>query len=138
MTTAAPSAELESFNPLDGRRLGAVPATSAAEVQAVVDDVAEVQPFWAGLPLSDRARYMRRAAQVVIDNLDELSELLTREQGKPRNESYTMELLPTVDSLRWIAEAGPHILADERVRMPTFLKQKRARFTRTSRSAWWA
>jgi len=127
VTTAAPSAELESFNPLDGDRLGAVAATSAAEVQAVVDEVAEVQPFWAGLPMSDRARYMRRAAQVVIDNLDELSELLTREQGKPRNESYTMELLPTVDALRWIAEAGPHILADERVRMPTFLKQKRAR-----------
>jgi succinate-semialdehyde dehydrogenase/glutarate-semialdehyde dehydrogenase len=127
VTTAAPSAELESFNPLDGRRLGALPAASAAGVQAVVDDVAAVQPFWAGLPLSDRARYMRRAGQVVIDNLDELSELLTREQGKPRNESYTMELLPTVDALRWIAETGPHILADERVRMPAFLKQKRAR-----------
>jgi succinate-semialdehyde dehydrogenase/glutarate-semialdehyde dehydrogenase len=64
---------------------------------------------------------------VVIDNLDELSELLTREQGKPRNESYTMELLPTVDALRWIAEAGPHILADERVGLPLFLKQKRAK-----------
>jgi succinate-semialdehyde dehydrogenase/glutarate-semialdehyde dehydrogenase len=127
VTTAAAGAELESFSPIDGRRLGAVPETSAAEVQAVVDDVREVQPFWAGLPLSDRARYMRRAAQVVIDNLDELSALLTREQGKPRNESYTMELLPTVDALRWIAHAGPQILADEKVGLPLFLKQKRAR-----------
>src|SRR3954451_8864526 len=110
VTTAAQGAELESFSPIDGRRLGAVPATAGQEVQAVVDDVAAVQPFWAGLPLSDRARYMRRAAQVVIDNLDELSALLTSEQGKPRAESYTMELLPTVDALRWIAEAGPHIL----------------------------
>jgi acyl-CoA reductase-like NAD-dependent aldehyde dehydrogenase len=127
VSVAAP-AELESFSPIDGARLGAVPALAPDEVQGVVDDVAEVQPFWAELPLRDRARYMRRAAQVIVDSLGELSELLTREQGKPRNESYSMELLPTVDALHWIAREGPRLLADERVPMPLFVKQKRARF----------
>jgi acyl-CoA reductase-like NAD-dependent aldehyde dehydrogenase len=98
-------------------------------VQSVVDDVASVQPFWAQLPLIDRARYMRRAAQAIIDQLDDLADLLSREQGKPRNESYVMELLPTIDSLRWLAEAGPGILEDERIPLPVFIKQKRARFT---------
>ena len=124
MTTA-----LESFSPIDGRRLGAVPTIAPEQVQAVVDDVAEVQPFWAALRLSERARYMRRAAQVIIDSLGDLSELLTREQGKPRNESYVMELLPTIDSLHWIASAGPEILDDEKVGLPIFLKQKRAKFS---------
>jgi succinate-semialdehyde dehydrogenase/glutarate-semialdehyde dehydrogenase len=95
----------------------------------VVDDVASVQPFWAQLPLGDRARYMRRAAQAIIDQIDELAELLAREQGKALNESYVMELLPTIDSLRWLADAGPEILDDERIPLPIFLKQKRARFT---------
>ena len=72
---------------------------------------------------------MRRAAQVIIDSLGELSELLTREQGKPRNESYVMELLPTIDSLHWIAGAGPEILEDEKIGLPIFLKQKRAKFS---------
>src|SRR5215204_1135059 len=125
----AEATELESFSPLDGRRLGAVPTITPDQVQSVVDDVASVQPFWAQLPLHDRARYMRRAAQAVIDQLDELAELLTREQGKARNESYVMELLPTIDSLRWLAEAGPGILEDERIPLPIFIKQKRARFT---------
>ena len=126
---AGRAAELESFSPLDGARLGAVPTVDPAEVQSVVDDVASVQPFWAGLPLADRARYMRRAGQAIIDQLDELAELLSREQGKPINESYVMELLPTIDSLRWLAEAGAGILEDERIPLPIFLKQKRARFT---------
>ena len=116
--------ELESFSPIDGRRIGAVPTIAPEQVQSVVDDVAEVQPFWAQLPLNDRARYMRRAAQVIIDNLAELTELLTVEQGKPRNESYVMELLPTIDALHWIAQAGPEILADERIKLPLFVKQK--------------
>jgi acyl-CoA reductase-like NAD-dependent aldehyde dehydrogenase len=123
--TATERRQLESFNPMNGELLGAVPALEPDEIQAVVDDVREVQPFWAQLPLSDRARYMRRTAQVLIDNLDELTTLLTREQGKPRAESYTMELIPTIDALHWIAERGPEILADEKIRdVPLFAKQK--------------
>jgi succinate-semialdehyde dehydrogenase/glutarate-semialdehyde dehydrogenase len=117
--------ELESFSPTTGERVGAVPTITPEQVQSVVDDVAEVQPFWAQLPLSDRARYMRRTAQVIIDSLDDLTALLSHEQGKPRNESYVMELVPTIDALHWIAEHGPEILADEKVRnVALFAKQK--------------
>ena len=121
---------LESFNPATGQRVGAVPTTSPAEVQRVVDEVAEVQPFWAQLRLEDRARYMRRTAQVIIDHLDTLTTLLTREQGKPRAEAYSMELVPTIDALHWIAEHGPKILADEKIRYTQrFLVGKRSFFS---------
>src|SRR3954449_910570 len=120
---------LESFNPATGELIGSVETITPAKVQAIVDDVAEVQPFWAALTLEDRARYLRRACDVLLEDLDEVADLLTTEQGKPRVESYTMELLPTVDSLKWIAENGPEILADEKQSMPVFLKSKSAKFT---------
>jgi acyl-CoA reductase-like NAD-dependent aldehyde dehydrogenase len=123
---ATAEAVLESFNPATGELVGTVPKLEPADIQAVVDDVAGVQPFWAQLPLSDRARYMRRAAQVLIDNLDDLSELLAREQGKPRTEAMTMELLPTVDGLHWIADNGPDILGDHKNDHPSiFVRTKR-------------
>src|SRR5689334_23664284 len=128
--TPATRAELESFNPATGERIGAVPTVAPEEVQSIVDDVASVQPFWAQLPLEDRARYMRRAAQAIIDDLDGIAELLSREQGKPVNEAYVMELLPTVDALHWIADNAEDILGDERVKNPQiFLKQKKAWFS---------
>jgi acyl-CoA reductase-like NAD-dependent aldehyde dehydrogenase len=127
--TTKPKPALESFNPATGELVATVETLTPARVQAVVDDVAEVQPFWAQLSLEDRARYLRRAGDVLLAELDELSELLTNEQGKPRVETYTMELLPTVDSLKWIADNGPQILADEKLSMPTFLKTKKAKFT---------
>ena len=123
------SAVLESLSPSTGERLGSVAVSPPGAVQSAVDDVRNVQLFWAGLPAADRGRYMRRAAQVVIDWLDELAALLAREQGKARNECLTMELLPTIDALHWIGSEGERILADERIAQPIFLKQKRAVFS---------
>jgi acyl-CoA reductase-like NAD-dependent aldehyde dehydrogenase len=132
-TATAPTTDgkvVESFSPLTGERLGAVPAIGPDDVQAVVDDVASVQPFWAQLPLAARARYMQRAAQAILDQLDELALLLAREQGKPVNEAYIMELIPTIDALGWIADAGQQILADERIpQTQVFTKLKRSVFS---------
>ena len=122
--------KLESFNPTTGELLGTVETIEPGQVADVVADVAEVQPFWAQLALEDRARYMRRAADVLVEELEDIAELLTREQGKPITESYTMELLPTIDALHWCADAGPEILADERIPFPqAFLKTKRGFFS---------
>ncbi len=124
------SAGLESFNPATGEWIGAVAVTAPDEVDAVVRAVAKVQPFWAQLTLGDRARYLERAAQVVIDEADEIRDLIVREQGKPRTEAFTMEILPTIDALGWIAGAGLEFLADEKIPMPQlFLKTKSSAFT---------
>jgi succinate-semialdehyde dehydrogenase/glutarate-semialdehyde dehydrogenase len=121
---------LDSFNPATGKRIGSVPITPPGDVQAVVEEVAKVQPFWAQLTLADRARYLQRAAQVVIDEGDAIRDLIVQEQGKPRTEAFSMEVLPTIDALTWLAHQGPEILADEKIPMPQlFLKTKRSAFT---------
>ena len=98
--------QLESFNPATGELVGTVETIAPDEVQGIVDEVAELQPFWAQLSPADRGRYMRRAADALVEQLDEVAELLTREQGKPITESLTMELLPTIDALHWCADVG--------------------------------
>ena len=121
---------LKSFNPATGGLVGTVETITPAQVQEVVDDVAEVQPFWAQLSHADRARYMRRAASVIVEDMEEVANLLTREQGKPITESYVMEVIPTIDALHWCANAGPEILADEKVPYPqAFLKAERSLFS---------
>jgi acyl-CoA reductase-like NAD-dependent aldehyde dehydrogenase len=129
LEAATATGRLESFNPATGELLGAVSITAPEDVEAVVGSVAEVQPFWAQLTLEDRARYLERTAQVLIDESDEIRDLIVREQGKPRSEAFTMEVLPTIDALTWIARTGIELLADEKIPMPQlFLKTKRSAF----------
>ena len=129
MSTATATAQLESFNPATGESVGALAVTPPEQVQAVVDAVARVQPAWAQLTLEARGAYLERAAEVLLEESDEIRDLIVREQGKPRNEAFSMELLPTIDALNWIARAGADILADEKVPMPQlFLKTKHSSF----------
>ncbi len=119
-----------SLEPRDRRAPGLRPDHPARGGTAIVDGVASVQPFWAQLTLADRARYLERAAQVLIDEADHIRDLIVREQGKPRTEALSMEILPTIDALHWTARAGAEILGDEKIRFPQlFLKSKSAAFT---------
>src|SRR3954447_15706762 len=130
MTTVAARASLDSYSPLTGERIGSVATVRPQDVQGVVDDVAAGPPLLAHLRLRARARYMQRAAQAILDQLDDLARLLGREQGKPINEAYIMELIPTVDALRWIGDAGQQILDDERIPQPqAFTKLKKSVFS---------
>ncbi len=129
MEAATITTELQSFNPATGACIGSVPITDPDQVGDVVAAVAKVQPSWAQLSLADRARYLERASQVLIEEADEIRDLIVSEQGKPRNEAFSMELLPTIDALQWIAGAGQEILADEKIKMPQlFLKTKSSAF----------
>jgi succinate-semialdehyde dehydrogenase/glutarate-semialdehyde dehydrogenase len=127
---AAAATRLESISPIDGTHLATLAATDPADVPAAVAEAGEVQRLWAQLRLRDRARYLVRAAQAVIDEWDELVPVIVREQGRPLAEVHTMELLPAVQTLQWLAEAAPRVLAPERVGLSRTLQPvKRARLT---------
>jgi acyl-CoA reductase-like NAD-dependent aldehyde dehydrogenase len=120
----------ESVEPATGAVLGSVPLTDPGDVAGVVAGAAAVQPLWAQLRPSDRARYMRRAAQAVIDEMPELVRLIAREQGRPIAEAEHMELLPAIETLHWLAADGPQVLGDDRIGLSRSLfPRKRARAT---------
>ncbi|WP_205696331.1 aldehyde dehydrogenase [Conexibacter sp. SYSU D00693] len=120
-TDAAVRSTLEAYAPATGDVLGSVPVASAADVHAAIAEAREVQRLWAQLRLADRARYMARAAQAVIDESEEVVALVSREQGRPRAEAELHELLPTIETLQWLAQNGPKILSGERVALSRVL-----------------
>jgi acyl-CoA reductase-like NAD-dependent aldehyde dehydrogenase len=104
-----------ALDPATGELLGSVPTIVPSAVGEVVAQVAQVQPLWALLRVEDRARYMRRMAQAIVDELDELRETIAREQGRPRTEVAALELLAAIDALKWVAQDGASVLGGRRV-----------------------
>jgi acyl-CoA reductase-like NAD-dependent aldehyde dehydrogenase len=115
-------------DPISGVTLGSVITTPPERVDSVVEAAAKVQPLWALLRVQDRARYMRRMAQAVIDDFDQLETALALEQGRPRGEIAALELLAAIDALIWIADDGAKVLGARRVgisRSMSLLKRAR-------------
>jgi len=122
------STTLLAHDPATGATLGEVQATAPERIEEVVAGVARVQPLWALLRVVDRARYMRRMAQAIVDEFETLTETIAREQGRPRAEVASMELLTAIDALNWIADDGAQVLGERRVGThPTLEIGKRAR-----------
>jgi len=73
--------ELTVLNPATEEVVATVPAATAADVDAAVTRAAKAQAKWAALAPADRARLLRRFADVVDQHVEELARLEVREAG---------------------------------------------------------
>jgi acyl-CoA reductase-like NAD-dependent aldehyde dehydrogenase len=83
------------------------------------------QPLWAQVPPAARARYLRRRAQAILDEVDDLANVLALEGGVPRTEALLAELFPSVGGLHALADDGPRALRDNRLGRSPWLRAGR-------------
>jgi malonate-semialdehyde dehydrogenase (acetylating)/methylmalonate-semialdehyde dehydrogenase len=75
------------YNPSTGEVIARTPMGGAAEVDAAVQAAAKAFPAWARTPAPRRAEIMFRYRALLEANFDELSRLVTRENGKTLDEA---------------------------------------------------
>jgi acyl-CoA reductase-like NAD-dependent aldehyde dehydrogenase len=118
--------ELRSLNPATLEVVGSVRAADPGELDEVVARAREAQARWAETSLDVRRRLVLDVARVLLERMDELAALVIAETGKPLVESYTAELLVSVENARWVAANAPRVLRVEKAPFPQlYLKHKR-------------
>jgi malonate-semialdehyde dehydrogenase (acetylating)/methylmalonate-semialdehyde dehydrogenase len=70
------------INPRHGKSMADVPYSSAADVDAAVQAAAVAQKEWAQWPMRERAQVMYAARELMMRDLEELSWLVSHENGK--------------------------------------------------------
>jgi succinate-semialdehyde dehydrogenase/glutarate-semialdehyde dehydrogenase len=89
-------------NPATGEVVGSVPNGTAEDVSAAIDAAAGALEEWKSRPAIDRARILRRSADVIRERKDEIAAVMTAEQGKPLAEA-TGEVEYSASFLEWFA-----------------------------------
>jgi len=74
-------------SPVDGRPLGTVHPASAALLEETVAAAQKAFLSWRATPVKDRVQPLFRFKQLVEENIGELAQLVTRENGKTQAES---------------------------------------------------
>src|SRR5678815_3434221 len=106
---------LISIDPSMGEEIGRVPLMDEAEVGAAVARARAAQPAWAKLSYNDRAHFILRAREIVLEQVDDIAKLISRETGKPVTEALAMEIVPTLDLMHYFAANAKQILKRKRV-----------------------
>jgi succinate-semialdehyde dehydrogenase / glutarate-semialdehyde dehydrogenase len=114
-------ATFDVTNPATGDVLAAVPRMGAGETRRALEAAQRALPGWRAMLAKDRARIMRRWADLMMDRSEELAALLTAEQGKPLAESR-VEIAYAASFLEWFGEEGKRVYGDT---IPTYGPDRR-------------
>ena len=87
MATATAGNAIEVRNPSTGEVAGTVPLLTIEETRQAIDAAEEGFKKWSKVAPAARGEVLWKAAQLIDANLKELSETLTKEQGKPIREA---------------------------------------------------
>jgi malonate-semialdehyde dehydrogenase (acetylating) / methylmalonate-semialdehyde dehydrogenase len=74
-------------NPATAEIIGKVPLAEASEVAAAVEAAAAAYPEWRRTPPEDRIQPLFKLKQLLEDHIDELSRIITQENGKTFGEA---------------------------------------------------
>ena len=105
---AESGATFEVTDPATGELVAAVADAGAADVRRMIDGAAAAQEGWGATPALERAMIMRRAVSVFEERIEDLATLLTREQGKPLQQSVG-ELRYGIGFVDWFAEEARRV-----------------------------
>lgn len=86
-----------------------------SDVVASVNKARAAQPAWARLSYRSRAQLILRARELVLEQLEEIANLISRETGKPATEAISMEIVPTLDLMHYFAENTESLLDQRRI-----------------------
>jgi succinate-semialdehyde dehydrogenase / glutarate-semialdehyde dehydrogenase len=93
------------INPADESVLAQVAYGGRSEVEKAIAAAARAFPAWRALSVYDRAKILKKTAELMRDRADRIARALTQEQGKPLVEAKT-EVLHAADTFEWFAEEG--------------------------------
>ncbi|WP_199228746.1 NAD-dependent succinate-semialdehyde dehydrogenase [Azospirillum sp. TSH100] len=102
---------LSVVNPSTGQTVGSVPAMGASETRRAIEAAGEAFPRWRAMVAKERGAILRRMAELMHENVDDLALIMTIEQGKPLAEARG-EVAYSAGFLEWFAEEARRVYGE--------------------------
>ena len=98
-------------NPATGEVIAEVPRMGAAETRRAIAAAERALPDWRRRTAKERARILRRLADLMLEHAEELARLMVLEQGKPLAEARA-EVAYAASFYEWFGEEAKRVYGD--------------------------
>jgi succinate-semialdehyde dehydrogenase / glutarate-semialdehyde dehydrogenase len=95
-------------NPATGEIIAAAPRMGTDETNRAIDAAAAAFVGWSKTPAKTRGQILRRWAELLVSNVDDLALIMTTEQGKPLAEAKG-EIAYAASFLEWFGEEARRV-----------------------------
>lgn len=99
---------IEIQSPYLSETLGSIQSLSQEEVDEVINSAHFAQKAWAEVSLQDRAKYLYKWADELINMQEEIAEIIMKEVGKGAQDAKK-EVVRTADFIRYTVEEALHM-----------------------------
>ena len=107
----ADNSTFDVINPYNGEMLAAVSDCGVSETKLAIDSAWRAFKIWKNYTAGKRSRILKNWYKLIIENLEDLSVILTMEQGKPLSEARG-EIQYGASFVEWFAEEARRIYGD--------------------------
>jgi len=108
-----PETHIEVCSPATGEPIGSVAIANAEDVAAAAARARAAQVEWGARTLEERCAVLRQVKNVIIERTDDICDLLSKEQGKPKVEAMVHEVINLVDLIHYFTSQADRILSPE-------------------------
>ena len=102
---------ITSYNPATEEEIATVSALDREGAVDAVEAAKEAFPGWAATPVAERQRIIGRWLEIMLEERDELTRLVSTEGGKPINEARLVDVFPGLETLSFYSKKLARLLA---------------------------
>lgn len=105
------------LEPRTGDVIGECPISDKEHIREIADAADEAQPKWANLTPLERGKILKKAAQIIRENAEELAIWEVRSSGKPMYEAR-IDILSSADTFEFYGGIAPAALQGDYIELP--------------------
>ncbi len=106
------SISISCIDPACGEVFDHSPLTPEAGVSEIIACCRRAQAGWAALPLRRRVEPCRRLRDVLLREADAIADVISRDNGKTRNDAMSTEVFPALLALSYYMRMAPAFIRD--------------------------
>ncbi|WP_066252356.1 aldehyde dehydrogenase family protein [Neobacillus drentensis] len=123
---AAIQEKLTVIAPATGKLIGEIAETPIGKVDSFYQKGKGAFQQWSNLTFSDRASYLLRLKEIIVEQMEEIAKIIAEDSGKVVTEALVADIMPTLDAIDHTVKHGKKHLRRQKVRTPLLLIGKKS------------
>ena len=103
------------INPGTGEKLAEYKVNTVEDVRAAVRKARTAQVAWAAMPIKKRVKRMLKIRTHIVKNIDHISEVISRDNGKTRADALIAEVVPSTMAISFYCRKAASFLKDRKL-----------------------